>query len=398
MTTADLMIGPYTLTSALGAGLNPTAAALAAGLSALAPSALVSPAMPSCALGQVADLDQVVLPAALAAYDCRNNRLALAALLADDFGRDVARLARRIGAERIGVVVGTSTSGIAVTEAAYRRGLDNGRLPADFPYQQTHNVFAVADFTRRVLGTTGPAMVVSTACSSSAKAFGTAARLIAAGICSAVVVGGVDSLCATTLHGFAALGLLAAGRCRPFSADRDGLSLGEAGGFALLAPAGLVCEADLRLVGIGDSADAYHMTAPHPQGHGARVAMAQALAMAAMPAADLDYIHLHGTGTPLNDAAEDLAIAAIGGQQVAASSTKGATGHTLGAAGICALVLTALAMRAGCLPPTVNTITVDPRLRSHILTRTRRQPLRRALINTFGFGGSNCSLVIEGQS
>lgn len=396
MTPRGLAIGPYTLVSALGAGLGPTSAALAGGVSGLVPQAATQPAMPACAIGPVADVDQMTLPAALAAYSCRNNQLALAALFADGFAATVTRLAQRIGAGRIGVVVGTSTSGIATTEAAYRQGLDaDGRLPPGFPYRQTHNVFSVGDFTRRVLKTTGPAMVVSTACSSSAKAFGTAARLITGGVCSAVVVGGVDSLCATTLYGFGALGLLAPDRCRPFSADRDGISLGEAAGFALLASADLIDDTGLWLTGVGDSADAYHMTAPHPEGRGAQRAMAQALAMAAIPASRLDYIHLHGTGTPLNDAAEDLAITAIGAHQVPASSTKGATGHTLGAAGICAVVLTALAMRAQRVPGTVNTQVVDPRFQGRILTQAAPQPVHRALINTFGFGGSNCSLVIE---
>ncbi len=389
-------IGPLTLVSALGRGLDATFATLARGESGLKPHTTAGGLV--CAVGRVSGVEDVVLPRILARYDCRNHRLAALALETDGFSETVERLVRTFGAGQIGVVVGTSTSGIAKTEAAYRDPAFavTDALPASFPYRETHNVFACADFTRRYLGLKGPAFVISTACSSSAKAFATGRRLIRTGICRAVVVGGVDSLCDTTLYGFQSLGLLAAKSPRPFSADRDGIAIGEAAGFAILAAPGVLGDGGgMWLRGIGDSADAYHMTAPHPEALGACEAMSAALADAGWRPSDLDYIHLHGTGTLANDAAEDLAIAKIGCHATPVSSTKGATGHTLGAAGACAVAIAHLAMREGFIPGTTNTLARDPLLQSALVLQGRLSPVRRVLINTFGFGGSNCSLALE---
>lgn len=390
-----LAITHYTLTSAFGRGLAAQRAGLMSGRSMLVPHTLADGT--ACMIGQVAGLEEVVMPAALTRYDCRNNRLARFALDADGFAQAVGATARRVGAWRIGVVIGTSTSGIAATEAAYRAPVFQGpgALPVDFPYRETHNVFSCADFVRRYLGVKGPALVVSTACSSSAKAFATGARLIASGVCQAVVVGGVDSLCDTTLYGFHALNLLSRTHPRPFDADRDGIAIGEAAGFALLAPAGDCGESrGLRLVATGDSADAYHMTAPHPEARGACAALEATLTSAGWRPDTVDYVHLHGTGTAHNDAAEDLALRRAGLGAVPASSTKGAIGHTLGAAGMCGVVLTAEAMAAGFLPGTVATRLPDPRFRSRLLLSGESGAIRRALVNTFGFGGSNCCLAL----
>ena len=391
-----LAIIRYTLTSAFGRGLAAHRAGLMSGRSMLIPHTLGDGT--ACTIGRVAGLEGVVMPAALARYDCRNNRLARLALDTDGFAQAVDATARRLGAERIGVVVGTSTSGIAATEAAYRAPVFQGRgaLPVDFPYRETHNVFSCGDFVRRYLGVKGPALVVSTACSSSAKAFATGARLIASGACRAVVVGGVDSLCDTTFYGFHALNLLSRTHPRPFDVDRDGIAIGEAAGFALLAPAGDLGESrGLRLAATGDSADAYHMTAPHPEARGACAALEATLTSAGWRPDTVDYVHLHGTGTAHNDAAEDLALIRTGLGAVPASSTKGAIGHTLGAAGMCGVVLTAEAMAAGFLPGTVATRSPDPRFRSRLLLSGEPGVIRRALVNTFGFGGSNCCLALE---
>ena len=394
MSAPDLAIGPYTLTSALGCGLRATRSALREGRSGLRP---YQSAQVACHVGLVPELEAISWPAALARYDCRNNRLALMGLETDGFARAVAVLRARVGADRIGCVMGTSTSGIGATEEAYRamRAAGRNALEADFPYRETHNVHSVSDFVQKRLGLRGPALTVSTACSSSAKVFGVAKRLIASGLCTAVVVGGVDSLCKTTIHGFAALQLLSAHPARPFAADRDGISIGEAAGFAVVAPCGLVKEATLRLAGTGDSSDAYHMTAPHPEAAGAISAMNRALAQARLAPTDLDYIHLHGTGTALNDAAEDRALVAVGAGGVAASSLKGALGHTLGAAGIAGVILTGEAMAEGLIPATTNTHVVDATMGSAIAVATRRTAMRRALINAFGFGGSNSTLIVE---
>lgn len=346
-------------------------------------------------IGEVPGVDEVELPAELSAFDCRNNRLALLGLTQDGFADAVAAAARKYGAQRVGIFLGTSTSGILQTELAYRqRDLLNGALPADFVYDKTHNTFSVADFTRHYWGLTGPAVVVSSACSSSAKVFASARRMMAAGLIDAAVVGGVDSLCLTTLYGFNSLGLISSQPCRPFDVARDGISIGEAAAFALLerVPAQPDKNAVL-LLGVGESSDAHHMSAPHPDGLGARMAMLQALETAQLEAADIDYINLHGTATPSNDAAETRAVAAVFGSSTPCSSTKGATGHTLGAAGGLEAVICALALQNGLLPGGLNTQQLDPALPLNYLLDNREQPVSRILSNSFGFGGTNCSLI-----
>lgn len=346
-------------------------------------------------IGEVPGVDAVQLPAPLSAFDCRNNRLAFLGLMQDGFADAVAAATRKYGAHRVGVFLGTSTSGILQTELAYRRrDPASGALPADFIYSTTHNTFSVADFTRHYLGLTGPSVVVSSACSSSAKVFASARRMMAAGLIDAAVVGGVDSLCLTTLYGFNALGLISSQACRPFDVARDGISIGEAAAFALLerVPEHLDENAVL-LLGVGESSDAHHMSSPHPDGLGARMAMQQALDSAQLGAADMDYINLHGTATPSNDAAETRAVAAVFGSGTPCSSTKGATGHTLGAAGGLEAVICALALQHGLLPGGLHTQQPDPALPLNYLLDNLEQPVKRVLSNSFGFGGTNCSLL-----
>ncbi len=346
-------------------------------------------------IGEVAGVDAVQLPAQLADFDCRNNRLAALGLMQDGFADGVAAAARKYGAQRVGVFIGTSTSGILQTELAYRqRDPETGAFPPDFIYGTTHNTFSVADFTRRYLGLTGPAVVVSSACSSSAKVFASARRMLAAGLIDAAVVGGVDSLCLTTLYGFNSLGLLSAQACRPFDFARDGISIGEAAAFALLERVPEQLDADAVLfLGVGESSDAYHMSSPHPEGLGARLAMQGALTMAHLNVADIDYINLHGTATQSNDAAEAKAVAALFGPEMPCSSTKGASGHTLGAAGGLEAVICALALQHGLLPGGLNTQHLDPALPLHYLLENREQAVTRVMSNSFGFGGTNCSLI-----
>jgi len=237
--------------------------------------------------------------------------------------------------------------------------------------------------------------VVSTACSSSAKVFGTAARMIAAGLCDAAVVGGVDSLCLTTLYGFGSLGLLSGGYCRPFDSARDGISIGEGAGFILLEKTAANSGADaVALLGVGESSDAYHMSSPHPEGLGARLAMERALRDAALAPDAIDYINLHGTGTPANDAAEDKAVVDLFGRQTRCSSTKGWTGHTLGACGAIEAIISALAIRNGFIPGSVNTQNVDAAMGLRYLLENEISSVDRVMSNAFGFGGTNCSLVL----
>jgi 3-oxoacyl-[acyl-carrier-protein] synthase I len=250
----------------------------------------------------------------------------------------------------------------------------------------------VAEYVRTRLGLEGPCAAVSTACSSSAKAFASAARLIDAGLIDAAVVGGVDTLCLTTLYGFDSLQLLSAAPCRPYDAARDGISIGEAAAFFLLEREG--ADDAIHLLGAGESCDAHHMSAPHPEGLGARMAMQEALRSAGLEAADIDYVNLHGTGTPSNDAAEDKAVTALLGAAVPCSSTKGMTGHTLGAAGAAEALISVLAIEEGRIPGSPGTREVDPRLRANYVIAGRDAAVGVAMTNSFGFGGSNCSLVL----
>ena len=347
-------------------------------------------------VGEVSGIDAVRLPEGLREFACRNNRLALLGLGQDGFAEAVAQSASRCGRRRVGVFLGTSTSGILETELAYRhRDPVSGALPDSFHYRGTHNSFSLADFVRRLLELEGPAAVVCSACSSSAKVFGSARRMIAAGLIDAALVGGVDSLCLTTLYGFHSLQLVSRTPCRPFDVARDGISIGEAAAFALLEPLPASLDADaVMLLGVGESSDAYHMSAPHPEGRGARAAMLQALDSAGLEPAAIDYINLHGTGTPSNDSAESRAVAAVLGASIPGSSTKGATGHTLGAAGALEAVICALALQHGLMPGGLNTTQVDPTLGIHYLRENRRGRVARVMSNSFGFGGSNCSLVL----
>lgn len=386
-----LAISDFTLVSALGHGRAATLAALQAGRSGLVQQDFETAALGTW-LGVVSGVDAVQLRPELIEHDCRNNRLAELALQSDAFHERVARAAQRWGAARVGVFLGTSTSGILQTEIAYRhRDAATGALPASLNYATTHNTYSVAGYVRAALRLTGPAHVVSTACSSSAKVFAAAQRMIEAGLVDAAVVGGVDSLCMTTLYGFKSLELMSTDICRPWDAARTGLSIGEAAAFALL-------ERDARqplawLLGAGESSDGHHMSSPHPEGAGAAAAMRAALAQAGLQPADVDYLNLHGTGTPGNDAAEDKAVAAVFGTALPCSSTKGHTGHTLGAAGGVEAAVAMLALQHGFMPAGLNVQLIDPTLRTHYLRQAREQRVKVVASNSFGFGGSNASLL-----
>ena len=390
-----LALSAFTASSCLGRGLDPTLAALEAGLTGLKPCTFETVTLETF-VGEVAGVDDERLPAGFEEFECRNNRLARLGLRQDGFDEAVRSAAARLGPERIGVWLGTSTSGILDTELAYRRREPGtGALPEDFRYRGAHNTFSVAAFVQRALGLEGPAAVISSACSSSAKVFASARRAIEAGLVDAAVVGGVDSLCLTTLYGFHSLQLVARNPCRPFDLERDGLSIGEAAAFALIEPPQPNNSAqDVLLLGTGESSDAWHMSAPHPEGRGASAAMREALAAARLDAAQIDYINFHGTGTASNDAAEARAVAAVLGTAVPGSSTKGATGHTLGAAGALEAVICALALRHGLMPAGVNTRSLDPALPVSYVRESRRARLDAVMSNSFGFGGSNCSLVL----
>ena len=392
---APLAITGYTATSCLGKGVAATLAALVQERSGLAPCKFETVDIQTYS-GEVEGVDEVVLPRELAEFDCRNNRLAALGIAQDGFVEAVQRCVARVGSRRVGLFLGTSTSGILQAELAYRdRNPDSGALPARFRYSTTQNSFSVADFLRRLLKLNGPAAVVCSACSSSAKVFGSARRMIDAGLIDAAVVGGVDSLCLTTLYGFHSLQLTSTGPCRPFDRDRDGISISEAAAFALLERRPSADSTDgLCLLGVGESSDAHHMSSPHPEGVGARAAMLHALTAANLQPEQIDYINLHGTGTQSNDSAESKAVASIFGDRTPCSSTKGATGHALGAAGALEAVICALAIRHDLMPAGLNARHLDPALGVSYLSENRRAPVRRALSNSFGFGGTNCCLIL----
>lgn len=392
---SPLFLTSFTVVNALGRGVGDTWAALREERSGLR-SCDFADAQLNTFIGRVQELESEPVRATLAHFECRNNRLAQLALRQDGFERAVAEAKRRYGEHRIAVVIGTSTSGIHQTELAYQQRDDAGKLPTHFLYRYTHNMFSPAHFTRDYLGLRGPAFSVSTACSSSAKVFSSARRLIAAGFCDAAIVGGVDSLCLTTLYGFNSLELLSSRPCRPFAQDRNGISIGEAAGFALLEkPEQAAGRAEIALLGVGESSDAHHMSQPHPEGLGALLAMRQALEQANLAPADIDYINFHGTATRANDAAEDKAVTAIFGQQaVASSSTKGWTGHTLGAAGITEAIISALCIQHGFVPVNLNGTDVDPTFSASIARASATKSVKRVLSNSFGFGGSNSSLIV----
>ena len=384
-----LRFASYTAVSGLGRGLAAHADALAQRRSALAPCRFETVTL-ATAVAEVEGLDSATLRSDLAAFECRNNRLAQLTLEQDGFA-DAVRAARaRHGAARIGVFLGTSTSGILETEIAYRHRDASGALPAALDYRRTHNSFSVVEFVRAYFDLAGPAAAVCTACSSGAKVFGNARRMIEAGLIDAAVVGGVDSLCLTTLYGFHSLEVLSAAPCRPFDPQRDGISIGEGAAFVLLERG----DTGVALLGIGESSDAHHMSAPHPQGLGAQLAIHAALRDAVLAPDAIDYINLHGTATPANDAAEALAVSAVFGRAVACSSTKGATGHLLGAAGAVEAVIAALALERGLLPGSAGTQTVDATLLPGYRLQPETARLAHVLSNSFGFGGSNCTLAL----
>lgn len=331
------------------------------------------------------------IPLALSDYTSRNNRLLLAALA--QIRADVDEAIARFGRDRVGIVLGTSTSGIAEGEAAIAALRNDGRLPPDYRYVQ-QELGSPAMFLSRLLEVSGPAYCVSTACTSSAKAFVSARRLLRHGLCDAVLVGGVDSLCKLTINGFAALESVSTDLCNPMSRKRKGINIGE--GAALF----LMCgdESDIAFLGAGESSDAYHISAPHPEGAGAETAMRAALADAGLSAGDVDYLNMHATATPKNDEMESRAISRVFPEGIPASGTKPLTGHTLGAAGALELGLCWLALRSGRLPPHVWDGEADPALPTLRLVGTRQEFSRTSnricMSNSFAFGGSNASLLI----
>ena len=390
-----LALTAHTPTSAAGTGNVAGASALRAGRSGLRRCDLPDVDLETF-IGRVEGLEDHPLEGELAPFDCRNNRLAELALQQDGFLDAVAGAVRRHGADRVAVLLGTSTSGIAATEEAYRRrDPETGALPPDYDYRHTQNMYSLADYVATRLGLSGPAMVVSTACSSSAKVFADAWRHLRAGVCDAAIVGGVDSLCGMTLYGFNALQLVAPEPCTPLDRQRRGISIGEAAGFFLLERAEDAPADAPRLTGHGESSDAHHMSAPHPEGAGAARAMRETLQRAGCAGTDVDYVLMHATATPANDRSEARALADVLGPRARCAGTKGLTGHTLGAAGAVGVAQALASLGGGFVPGTAGLTDPDPELDLDARAASEERPVRRVLLNAFGFGGNNCSLLLE---
>lgn len=380
----------YTATSAVGVGKVALLAALRAGRSGLRPNDFTHQPLPTW-IGRVDGLEDLRLPASLATWDCRNHRLAWLGLNADGFSDAVAAARARHGAARVAVVLGTSTSSIGATEEAYRTLDDHGHFPAAMRNPRLHTPHSLAAFVQEALGLTGPCLTISTACSSSAKAFAAAERMLRLGLVDAAVVGGTDTLCGSVLFGFNALQLVSSEPCRPFDVARRGINLGEAAGFALLERG----PAALMLSGYGEASDAHHMSAPEPSGAGADLALDDALARAGIDAEQVRHISLHGTASAKNDEVEAELVARRFGTHTHASSTKGMTGHTLGAAGIVGSAFSLIALETGWMPGTVGSSQLDPVCGPQIRLHAAHADVRCAVSHSFGFGGTNSVLVFE---
>ncbi len=331
------------------------------------------------------------VPRSLKVYDCKNNQLLLAALT--QIQTTVDKMIQRYSASRVGVVLGTSTSGVRNTELALKAVAEQGGKPANFHYKQ-QQLAAGADFLARFLGVTGPVFVVSTACSSSGRALASARRLLALDLCDAVIVGGADSLCRYTVNGFMALESVSSGLCKPFGLHRDGINLSEAAALFVLSKT----PGPVVLSGIGASCDAYHFSAPDPSGAAVSQAVRQALAQAGLKPAEIDYVNLHGTATPLNDAMESQVMAKIFGDQIPMSSTKGMTGHALGAAAALELALCWMLLQADevLLPPNINDDSLDPALAAlNYLDTGVKARVGHCQSHSFAFGGNNISIILS---
>lgn len=346
-----------------------------------------------CFIGRVGGVEGVRFPAEQAAYDNRATRLMVMALQADGFKDHVTRAIATYGATRIGLVLGTSTSGVEFLETCYRRRPADGPLEASYSIRHHNDHHAVTAFLADHLGLGGPAFTISTACSSSAKAVIDATQLIQLGICDAVIAGGVDSLCMTSLYGFESLELVSRQPCRPMDAGRDGLSIGEGAALMLLEKS----EDFPYMSGYGESSDAINMSTPPPDGAGAAAAMTSALDRARLNPNDISFTKLHGTATPINDLAETTALGAVVPKTTPAASLKGLIGHTLGAAGGIETVMALDAMEAGLCPGTAGLKHVDEKIDVAIQTKTEPAELRHVLCNAFGFGGSNCALILSAR-
>ncbi|MFC4701780.1 beta-ketoacyl-ACP synthase [Glaciecola siphonariae] len=388
----DIEIIDYESCSAAGLNLNALRESLKQDKSGLVKNNLPHSDIDTW-IGKVKEIDEV---SDLKQWQSRNNALAALGLEQGELKKTLSKLVKQYGSSRVGIVMGSSTSSIDRTETAYTDLDDNGALKPQYRQSLVHNPHAPSLFVAHYTGIDGPALTINTACSSSAKVFATGARWLEYGIVDAVLVGGVDTLCLSVLHGFNSLQLLSKNPCKPFDQNRDGINLGEASGFAILQRTG---EADshtgIRLAGYGESSDAYHMSHPHPDGLGARLSMTQALTRAKLSPDAIEYINLHGTSSRANDMIEGQLIADLFPRSTICSSTKAWMGHTLGAAGITEAIITMDALRTQFIPGSKNLETLDETLDFTIQAASQSKSCQHVMTNSFGFGGNNCTLLFS---
>ena len=380
-------ITAYSLCCGLGRTTNECLAALRSGQRGLR---AVPFEVPFDGLTGTVPFELPPLPESIRQFQSRTAQLAVFHF--EEIRPDVARAIERWGSKRVAMVLGTSTGGIFETEIAFEQWLQTKSLPKDYDYRTRHPFHAFTEALAEVSGIGGPRYVVSTACSSSAKALASGRRLLELNLADAVLVGGVDGLCNTTVRGFNSLGVMAAEPCRPFGLDRPGMNVGEAASYLLMERDG---PARAWLRGVGESSDAYHMSSPEPEGRGARAAMLQALRQAQLGAERVDYVNAHGTGTRYNDAAEAKALLALFGPDTPVVSTKAYTGHTLGACGAVEATLCIVALEQGWIPAALGSEPQDPEMGIHLPRQVIERPIRFAISNAFAFGGNNCSVLLE---
>jgi 3-oxoacyl-[acyl-carrier-protein] synthase-1 len=376
----------FAMCNAIGSTRDEVRQSLFDGRGGLVPSPIE---LPFETLVGAVDMKLPDLPESLAPWTTRSTQIA--ARMLDDLAPELALLREHWRPDRIAVLLGTSTGGADATEEGYRHYLSSGAMPEGYDLFRQHTFGAILHVVRALTGATGPSWMASTACSSSAKPLATAQRLLTAGMIDAAIVGGIDTLCSMTLNGFRSLDALSKGACRPFSADRDGLNIGEGGAFLLVERTG---DPLAMLEGVGESSDAYHISAPHPEGLGARLAMERGLEIARCSAASVDYVNAHGTGTRLNDVSESAAIESIFGREVPVVSTKSYTGHMLGAAGGTEAAMSILSLMEGWIPASLRADPIDEKIRVRVNEKRLDGPVRRVVSNSFAFGGNNISVVL----
>jgi 3-oxoacyl-[acyl-carrier-protein] synthase I len=395
MNQHKIQIIDYEATCAAGVGLSGLRNAIESQKSGLKPNNF-----PGCDLqtyiGRVDAIDEYQWSDQETEWKSRNNALIDIALQQGTFLSSLDKIKSLIDANRIGLVMGSSTSSIDRSEEAYKFLNIDGKLPSEFVQENVLNPHAPGLFVAYRLGLSGPNMTINTACSSSAKVFATAARWLQSGIVDAVVVGGADTLCLSVLYGFHSLQLVSPNPCRPFDEARDGINLGEAAGFAILMRAeNIDANTGIELSGYGESSDAYHMSHPHPEGSGAKLAIEQALSQSQLNPADINYINLHGTASKANDHIEGNLVGQLFPATTLMSSTKGWTGHTLGAAGILESIIAMDALMTGQVPGNLHLQNIDPQIHIQVSAKNSQAKLQHVMSNSFGFGGNNACLIFS---